>query len=170
MTDRRRVAIGLFAVTSCGGLLATAASTPLPRLVWNASASAPLGLYRATPGAPIRVGDIVIARLPPAMRSLAAQRHYLPLGVPLVKRVVAVADDPICARGNTVTVNGKRLVRRLTNDRLGRALPRWAGCRTLGPGEIFLAMPSIRESFDGRYFGPTAQSDVIARAEPLWVR
>src|SRR3546814_1556457 len=40
----------------------TMAFPPAPRLVWNASASAPIGLYAVTPGAPVGPGDMVIAR------------------------------------------------------------------------------------------------------------
>lgn len=170
MTDRRRFTIAALAAAACVSVAATAVSAPTPRLVWNASASAPIGLYYTMPGARARVGDLVIARLHHATALLAASRQYLPLGVPLVKRVVAVAGHRICANGDEVAVDGKHLVRRLERDRLGRALPHWSGCRTLRPGEVLLAMVAVPDSFDGRYFGATASGDIIARAEPLWVR
>lgn len=158
------------AAALCVALAATTIGTPRPRLVWNASASAPIGLYRVMPGASVRVGDMVIARLPVAMRVLAARRRYLPLGVPLVKRVVAVTGARVCAYGTSVSLNGRQIVQRRVADRVGRPLPAWSGCRTLRSGEIFLAMTRVRDSFDGRYFGPTAAKDVIGKAVPLWVR
>ncbi|MGX9182124.1 hypothetical protein [Mesorhizobium sp. BHbdii] len=43
------------------GLGVTALAEPSPRLVWNASASAPVGLYRVAAAAPAR-GDLVLVR------------------------------------------------------------------------------------------------------------
>ena len=170
MRERARLlGIGA-AATLCLALAATTIRAPLPRLVWNASASAPIGLYRIRPGARVRVGDMVIARLPFAMRLLAARRRYLPLGVPLVKRVVAVTGARVCAFGSFVSVNGHHVVRRRVADRVGRPLPAWSGCRTLRAGETFLAMTRAKDSFDGRYFGPTAAKDVIGKAVPVWLR
>ena len=63
---------------------------PAPLLLWNASASAPVGLYRVMSGAPIQRGDMVLVRTPDSVRDLAAERGYLPLNVPLVKRVAAL--------------------------------------------------------------------------------
>jgi conjugative transfer signal peptidase TraF len=163
------VAVGL-AGAACVSLLVGCVAVPAPLLVWNASASAPIGLYRVYPGAPARVGEMVIASLPTDLRLFAARRHYLPLGVPLVKRVVAVTGGRICAQGARITVDGRTIAERRDRDRAGRPLPAWHGCRALARGEVFLLMASAPESFDGRYFGPTAAGDVIGRAVPLWVR
>lgn len=149
---------------------ATIAFPPSPRLLWNATASAPIGFYLVTPGAALRRGDMVVARPPYPARLLAAQRHYLPPGVPLVKRVVAVPGDFVCARGDRVLLNGKSIARRLSHDALGRTLPWWEGCEGLRPGRYFLLMDHIPTSFDGRYFGPLGKSEIIGKATPLWVR
>ena len=101
------------------------------------------------------------------MRELAAERRYLPAGVPLVKRVAAVADDVICAIGLSVTVNGRPAAVRLPFDALGRPLPAWHGCRRLHSDELLL-LTENPWSFDGRYFGPSKRSDVIGRAWLLW--
>src|SRR4051812_17749881 len=80
---RRRLLVRGAAVASgCLALLATVIAPPLPRLIWNASRSMPVGLYRVMPDAAVRVGDIAIAWVPPAARGLAADRGYLPTGVP----------------------------------------------------------------------------------------
>src|SRR3546814_3916967 len=55
----RRHALAIGAGIAC--LAATVALPPRPRLVWNASASAPIGLYVVTPPDRIGVGDMVIA-------------------------------------------------------------------------------------------------------------
>lgn len=148
----------------------TIARPPLPRLVWNASASAPIGLYAVSPGTAPGRGDMVIAWPPAAARQFAAHRRYLPANVPLVKRVVAVAGDTICGVDRTVTVNGRRVALRRAADAAGRPLPAWQGCIRLAPGMVFLLMTETPDSFDGRYFGPTAARDIIGRATPLWLR
>jgi conjugative transfer signal peptidase TraF len=164
---RRRAAL-LSVGIACLGL--TIALPPLPRLVWNASASAPIGLYAVSPGATLQRGDMVVAWPPAAARQLAAHRRYLPANVPLVKRVVAVAGDTICGVDRTVTVNGKAVALRRAVDAAGRPLPAWQGCIRLAPGMVFLLMTETPDSFDGRYFGPTAARDVIGKATPLWLR
>lgn len=161
---RRRIAItgGGIAV-----LLATLAVPPAPRLVWNASASAPIGLYAVTPGATVERGDMVVARIPGRFRAFAAERRYLPMNVPLVKRVVADAGDEVCALGREIFVNGGRAAERRLADRHGRPLPTWSGCLRLHGRQLFLLMDDPA-SFDGRYFGVTEERDIVGKARLLW--
>lgn len=142
---------------------------PAPRLVWNASASAPIGLYWVWPGdAPAR-GEMAIAWAPPRWRALAAERHYLPANVPLVKRVAALRGDLVCASGPEVSVNGVRVATRLPRDPSGRALPWWQGCRRL-LGQEYLLLTDAPGSFDGRYFGISSGRDLVGRARLIWRR
>jgi len=163
---RRGLAVGL----GCLAVAATIVAPPLPRLVWNASASAPLGLYRVAPGSPLHRGDMAIVRTPIAVRTLAAERRYIPANVPLVKRVVAVAGDRVCAAGTMILVDGRAVATRRAADSLGRPLPWWTGCQTLRGDSVFLLMAGSPDSFDGRHFGPSAAGDVIGKATPLWLR
>jgi conjugative transfer signal peptidase TraF len=162
---RTVLALTLFGLGLIG--LATLAR-PAPWLVWNASASAPIGLYRVLPGKPIR-DDLVLVRTPNSVRQLAAERGYLPQNVPLVKRVAAVDGDVICAAANVISVNGRVVAERMARDRLGRPLPAWTGCQTLEPDDVFLLMEDVTGSFDGRYFGPVHRAAIIGRLAPLWV-
>ncbi len=143
---------------------------PTPVLIYNASASAPIGFYGVLPAEPLHRGDYVLARTPDSVRRLAADRHYLPEDVPLVKRVAALGGDTVCAVNRAVTIDGRYVATQLTADRLGRPLPGWTGCMTLRLGEIFLLMQGVPDSFDGRYFGPVSSSTIIGRLVPLWVR
>lgn len=148
----------------------TLAFPPTPRLVWNASPSAPLGLYLVEPGGRVGPGETVIARLPTRWRGFAAARRYLPERVPLVKQIAAGPGEEICALGPRLFVNGKPLVHRLRRDGKGRLLPWWEGCRRLRGGEYFLLMAGHPKSFDGRYFGVTEVSDIIGPARLIWSR
>ena len=172
MADPRRLRCVRPAIGICLGLgllLGTAVVAPAPRLVWNVSASAPIGLYHVMPGAGVRSGDMVVARLPPQVRALAAERHYLPSNVPLVKRVAAVAGNRVCAIGEAIFVNGRHVAGRRSHDGEGRPMPSWMGCRRLGASELFLLMEASA-SFDGRYFSVTSAGDVTGKAKLLWAR
>jgi conjugative transfer signal peptidase TraF len=151
-------------------VVATIVVPPRPRLVWNASASAPVGLYAVTAITTPKRGDMVIAWAPLAMRDLAARRHYLPRSVPLVKRIVAASGDRICAVGAAISIDGRVVASRRSRDAQGRVMPWWAGCMTLRRGMVFLLMRGAVASFDGRYFGPTGSQDLIGKATPIWVR
>jgi conjugative transfer signal peptidase TraF len=140
-----------------------------PLLVWNASASAPIGLYGVTAPQDVVTGDMVIARVPKGWRSLASRRRYIPAKVPLVKRVAAAPGDTVCSVGPEIVIDGRLRAERRPMDGRGRLMPWWQGCTTLRDGAVFL-LNADPASFDGRYFGPTDRSDIIGRAHPLWTR
>jgi conjugative transfer signal peptidase TraF len=137
------------------------------RLIWNASASAPIGLYSVTKPEALRPGDMVVAWPPPAARKLGAERHYIPFDVPLVKRIAAMAGDTACATGTRLTVNGIEVGRRRLFDGDGRWMPWWHGCVSIGYGEVLLLMDNA-VSFDGRYFGLSRAADIVGKARLLW--
>jgi conjugative transfer signal peptidase TraF len=156
-------------VGSLAALGWAALTTSPPRLVYNASDSVPVGWYRISPTTSLAPGDLVLVRLPPEVRSLAAQRGYLPANVPLLKTVAAMAPQRVCMLGSQVRIDGVVVARRLRWDRQGRALPTWQACRRLVGDELFLLSSSNPASFDSRYFGPISADAVIGRAQPLWL-
>lgn len=160
-----RIGLGGLGIAALG---LTIAFPPVPRLVWNVSASAPKGLYVVSPGTRWRTGDMVVARTPEPWRGLAAGRGYLPANVPLVKRVAASQGNLVCARGEVVSIDGRRVATRRAHDGLGRRLPWWEGCVRIGAGQAFLLMVHENASFDGRYFGVTASGDIVGKARLSW--
>lgn len=161
---------GWAAATSVAVLAIGASSFahPAPRLLWNATASTPVGLYVVQPVRPLRIGDLVAAQPPEAVARFLAEGGSLPRGVPLLKHVAAVAGRIVCRTGRTVTVDGTSVATARERDSRGRELPVWSGCRVLGAGEILL-LNRHPDSLDGRYFGPLPVSSVIGRATPLWL-
>ena len=81
-----------------------------PLLIWNASPSQPIGLYRMLPGA-AHVSDRVLVRLPPHLANLAARRGYLAPSAYLLKPVAAVSGDRVCRLGTRISVNGRLAAR-----------------------------------------------------------
>ena len=168
--NRRYLAATVAAAAFFAGLFAAlAAHSPAPRLLWNASASAPIGLYQIDPNDRPQVGDWVAIAPPPDIAALLARRHYLRAGVPLLKRVAALPGARVCRSGVFVTIDGAGAARALPRDRAGRPLPVWSGCRVLHEHEIFL-INAPTESLDSRYFGPFPGAGVIGTAHPIITR
>jgi conjugative transfer signal peptidase TraF len=171
MTARRRRRAEPVAAMLAGlGLIAVPAVAEWQaRIIWNASASVPLGLYIAAPADDIALGDLVLVRPPETLAAFLAQRGYVARGVPLLKHVAALPPQVVCAEGNTITVDGATVAHRRTADRLGRVLPTWHGCLRLESGEVFLLNPAEPNSLDGRYFGPLPGTNIVARLRPVWI-
>lgn len=150
--------------------IAYPALTPMPvKLMWNASASAPVGFYTIDFDGPFDVTDLVAVDATEPLAAFMAERGYLPRGVPLIKRVLAVSGQTVCRTDRTITVDGIEMGAALERDQLGRELPVWQGCRRIETGEIFLMNWQVRDSLDGRYFGLTSTDHIIGHAAPLWI-
>src|SRR3954453_18900316 len=110
-TRARPMAVGLggMAAVSSAAALITIFCNPRPMLLWTASPSSTIGLYAVGAARGARAGDIIVAWPPPAARRMAAERGYLPLNVPLVKPVAAVAGDRVCAKGRRILVNNRAI-------------------------------------------------------------
>ncbi|MDQ0393739.1 S26 family signal peptidase [Labrys monachus] len=139
-----------------------------PKLIWNASASTPIGLYAINAPGRLGVTDLVAVRAPEPLATFLSDGGYLPRGVPLMKHVAALPGQRICRNGTAITVDGIAMGDALDHDRRGRPLPTWQGCRVVADGELFLMNWRVRDSLDGRYFGPLPISSVIGRATPLY--
>ncbi|MBA15848.1 MAG: S26 family signal peptidase [Sphingomonas sp.] len=154
------VAVSLLGVASIGSFA--------PRLIWNASASTPVGFYTIDEPGPVAVTDLVAVDAPEPLATFLSEGGYLPRGVPLLKRVAALPGQRVCRTGLAITVDGLPMGDALDRDSSGRPLPVWQGCRVVADGELFLMNWQVRGSLDGRYFGPLPASAVIGRAIPLY--
>ncbi len=138
--------------------------SPAPKFIWNVSASVPVGLYVLHPADKLHIGDLLAIRPPKPLAEFLDQRRYLPIGVPMLKHVAALAGQKVCRNGRKITVDGKAVAKALDRDRFGRSLPTWQGCRVIADGEVFL-LNARWDSLDGRYFGPLPTTAVMGRAE-----
>jgi conjugative transfer signal peptidase TraF len=168
MLKRRSIVLSLGAVGVASLMLAEAAWMPV-RIVYNPSPSAPKGLYSVADPRPLRHGDLVLVALPERWQAWAVGRSYIGREVPLIKRVVALSGDRVCAVDGGVYVNGTRRAAALDRDGSGRPMPVWRGCRGLREGEVFALMTDAPASLDGRYFGPLDIDRVVGKLTPLWL-
>ena len=166
MSRRRTISIAAVAAVACL-LVLRPGERPAPRLLFNTTASAPLGFYLLTPGR-FAKGQLAAVAPPQNLANWMARRGYLPANVPLLKEVAAVDGQRICGRGDVLAIDGSPVARILPRDRQGRALPAYQGCRRLNPDEVFLLNRHAPNSLDGRYFGPVPARQVIGGAHPLW--
>ncbi|MDU6728250.1 MAG: S26 family signal peptidase, partial [Bradyrhizobium sp.] len=104
------------------------------------------------------------------LASFLAAGGYLPPGVPMLKRILALPGQTVCRRELLIIVDGVEVGAARSSDHRGRPLPDWQGCSIVGDRQIFLMNWQSDSSLDGRYFGLTAMSDVIGRAVPVWTR
>lgn len=160
-------------MTTCFATLLVGISAhcrPVPRLLWNVSASVPIGLYLVRPAGTLHVGELVVVTPPEAIAEFLSERGYLGRGVPLLKHVLALPGQAVCRTGRMITVDGRTMGSALDLDHAGRSLPRWVGCRIVLVDEVFFMNWRSEYSFDGRYFGPLPASTIVGRADPLWIR
>lgn len=143
--------------------------TKLPvKLLWNASASTPIGFYDLDPPQDLKVGDLVAVMPPKALAEFLVERGYVGPDVPLLKHVAALPGQEVCRIGRMIIVDAVPLGDALDRDKLGRELPVWQGCHRIADCDLFLMNPSVPDSLDGRYFGPTPANAVIGKATPLF--
>jgi len=141
-----------------------------PIYIWNASKSVPIGLYQLRPAGRLAVTQLGAVRPPELLATFLDLNGYLPIGVPMLKRVLALPGQTVCRKGSTISVDAIDMGEALSRDSRGRPLPVWQGCRVVVDGEVFLMNWQSEDSLDGRYFGLVPHSSVIGKALPVWTR
>ena len=139
-----------------------------PAYIWNVSKSVPIGLYQLQPAGRLAVTELVAVRTPEPLATFLDLNGYLPIGVPMLKRVLALPGQTVCRNGLTITVDGIEVGDAQERDGRGRPLPVWHGCRVIADGDVFVMNWQSPDSLDGRYFGPLPASAVIGKAVPIW--
>jgi conjugative transfer signal peptidase TraF len=148
-------------------LLSTIGGT-MPYYIWNASNSVPIGLYRVQPAAPLTVTELVAVRPPDLLAAFLDLNGYLPIGVPMLKRVLALPGQTVCRNGSKIVVDGVDVGEASERDGRNRPLPAWHGCRVIADQDVFVMNWQSADSLDSRYFGPLPASAVIGKAVPVW--
>lgn len=138
------------------------------KLVWNISASVPIGLYRITATNDLKRGELVLIRPPERLAAFLFSRKYLPIDTMLLKHIAALSGQTVCRDGNMVSVDRMPTGIALQTDKTGRQLPVWQGCVSLSETQIFVMNPDVEDSVDGRYFGPLLRSAIIGHAIPFF--
>lgn len=163
-----RVATFLTTLATAAVVLSTIGAKPAAHYIWNASESVPIGLYLIQPTDRLFVTELVAVEPPEPLATFLADGLYLPRGIPMLKRVLALPGQTVCRDRLTVTVDNIEMGKARERDSRGRPLPIWQGCRVIAEGEVFFMNWQSANSLDGRYFGALPTSAIVGRAEPLW--
>ena len=158
----------LLTTLAASGAVAVSGPSAHPSLIWNASPSAPVGLYRVEPKPRPELKDLVVVRPPDDLVWFLAEGGYLPRGVPLLKHVAALGGQRVCRTGRALSIDGEHVGDALERDHRGRPLPTWQGCVVLSDAQVFLFNADRPDSLDGRYFGPLERRTIIGRASAVW--
>ena len=133
-TNRGAVSVGkgrlrpLWIAAAAIGGLGIALFTPTEKIIfYNASPSVPRGWYVSVPLRDLSPGQLVLVSFPESMVALAAERHYLPRGVPALKRIAARPGDKVCEREGMVWINSRLVAVALAHDHARRRLRPWNG-------------------------------------------
>lgn len=164
-----RSRIAFAALGAIAALVVPGVAGVSPMLIWNASASVAVGLYRVSPIRALHVGDIAVVTPPEPVATDLARRHALPRGVLLLKPVAALEGQTVCRHERRILIDRMVVGAARDHDSRGHPLPVWEGCRTLGPADVFLMNSAEPDSFDGRYFNTLPMSSVVGRAAPIWI-
>jgi conjugative transfer signal peptidase TraF len=158
----------IFTTFAATVLLLSTVGGATPHYIWNASNSVPMGLYRLRPMTKLTVAELVAVQPPDLLATFLDLNGYLPIGVPMLKRVLALPKQTVCRDGLTIAVDGIEMGQAHERDGRGRPLPAWYGCRVIADGNVFVMNWQSADSLDSRYFGPLPASAVIGRAVPVW--
>ena len=150
------------------GLILSTFGKATPHYIWNASNSVPIGLYHVQPATRLTVSELVAVQPPDLLAAFLDLNGYLPIGVPMLKRVLALPGQTVCRNGLTIAVDGIDAGQAHERDGRDRPLPVWHGCRVIADGDVFVMNWQSADSLDSRYFGPLPASAVIGRAVPVW--
>ena len=150
--------IGAMGVAGIAMLAASFAGRK-PVLIWNYTASAPLGLYRSL-DRPWQKGDWVAVKPEPRIAAMLTQFGALKSGRLLIKRVAAVTGDEVCRHARVITIDEKWSADARSQTSRGAHLPNWGGCLRLSKGEVLL-LGEAEASFDGRYFGVSQATSIV---------
>lgn len=151
------------------GAIAVSTAVDMPTVfLWNASPSAPIGLYRLQSIDNLEPRDLVAVVAPDPIAAFIAERGYLPPDIPLLKHVAGLPGQIVCRFGRSITVDGISLGEAQQTDSRGRTMPVWQSCHRITSDQVFLMNPDVGDSLDGRYFGPTPRNAILAEAIPIW--
>lgn len=176
-TSTRERAIRAIKLSAIGAVIGVVALEHA-NLRINFTASMPIGIYSLSrlPFNGVKRGMLVAACAPAQAAEKDWQRGYFARGPCvegselLLKSVAAIGGDLVDVTGSGVLVNGHLLPdsRPLSRDRSGRRLRPWRRRYRLVSGQVWLYAAN-EWSWDSRYWGPAAVTDLAAEAVPLLV-
>ena len=144
-------------------------STYAPKiLIYNATASVPVGWYIKLPMSNLEIGDYVVFDPPAEVKDFVLDRGYMTENELMMKQVGGLAGDHYCVIQSTheFYAKGKYIGQVAKKDGQDRDLPVLDGDFVVPAGK-FLPITTHPFSFDGRYFGSVDMSAIQYKVYPI---
>lgn len=137
-------------------------------LIYNHTASVPVGWYIVIPSNNYHAGDYVVFKVPHDIQSLAVNRGWMKENDTMLKIIGAVEGDTYRAEKDSkrFLINEKYIGEIFLHDKDGRSLPTHFGEFVVGRDE-FLPISYHPFSFDGRYFGCVSVKNIKYKVIPI---
>lgn len=140
----------------------------LPHLViYNYTASLPVGWYWLEPAASLRHGDIILCDADEDTMQLAVERQWINPNTHFLKCIYGLPGDVYEIRAHRYIVNGEDKGEIKQYDSAGRKLPLQPDGKYIVPEGYILTGTSEENSFDSRYYGPIPIKNVYNKAHYL---
>lgn len=152
---RKRVVLGLCFgwMFMLMGLISMESRLP-QLLVYNTTASVPVGWYLLLPPQDVSRDDMVVFTVPEDIEKLAVERGWLPKGTKMLKRVGGLAGDMYGVnKSRQFYVNGVYIEQASLVDGKGQQMPDRSSGIHMVEDDCFLPVGDNSHSFDGRYYG-----------------
>lgn len=145
-------------------------------LRFNYTESMPIGFYKSVKAAVVHRGDLVAVCLPKDIADEGLRRHYLKRGscssgvIPVLKKVVGVPGDTVWLSKKFITVNGLMYpAPQQVKDHLHKPMRHFVrnGSYAHTTNYWLYGANDPSRSWDSRYYGGIARSNIIGVFKPL---
>ena len=150
----------------CDGDHGAAFMHPPPKLIWNASASVPIGLYALRPIGPLRHRTRRRGAAG-ADRELPQPGRFPAPGRTPDEAFMARPGQTVCRAGMHITIDTVEVGDAQAHDREDAICLFGPAAKPSRPARSSHE-PGRPDSLDGRYFGVLPASSIIGRAAPVW--
>lgn len=137
-------------------------------LTYQVTASMPKGFYFIRPSKHYRRRDIVLFKPPENFLNFLLQKKWLPKHGLMLKYAVGIPGDYVCQDAKWIYINSHKFAPIYQEYKPGKKLPNTNFCGELKKHQFLLMSTKLKNSFDGRYFGPVNDDRIIGRAKFLF--
>ncbi|MGD9153313.1 MAG: signal peptidase I [Gammaproteobacteria bacterium] len=136
-------------------------------LTYQVTASMPKGFYFIKPSQHFHRRDIVLFKPPEKFLHFLLQKKWLPKNGLMLKYVVGIPGDYVCQNKKWIYINNQKIAPIYQEYKPGKKLPNNCFCGKLKKHQYLLMSTKLKNSFDGRYFGPVNDDRIIGKAKFL---
>jgi conjugative transfer signal peptidase TraF len=131
---------------------------------YQVSDSVPRGFYLLLPPRFLQRGDLVTFFPPENTEQFLQDKHWVPRSGVLMKYIAALPGDEVCNQNGELLINHVAVAPIYQFYAPEKELPQTPFCGKLLNQQYLLVSTKIARSFDGRYFGPVSERNILHKA------